>query len=97
MSQSMQPSDLTGGDLRPAVDTGGIWNHQNYQYILFSMKFEDRMSIYPPRESIKTCISPIIRQRFEMARSQLPAHEYWLQKVVGMGAYEMAYMPHGWI
>ena len=97
MSQAPQAADLCSHDRRPAVDTGGLWNHESYECILFGMEFlkaESEQWFGPNRPA--TQVHPAIIQRLQMARQKLPPHHIWLNRVLGMPQYPMAYKPAGW-
>ena len=85
------------GDNRAAVDTAGIWNHSNYQYILYSMKFEQQMHDTFQKGNHPTQIHPAVAQRLAMAKMKLPTHQDWLQAKVGMDKYPTSYTPKGWV
>ncbi|MFC3092663.1 tryptophan 7-halogenase [Alteromonas sediminis] len=98
--QSVLPVDQTiaGQDRRPAVDTAGLWNYQSYECILYGMDFLKQESEQwfgtnrPPTE-----INPIILQRLQAAKQNLPPHAYWLQQKVGMQQYQTHAKPAGWV
>ncbi|WP_251359827.1 tryptophan halogenase family protein [Kangiella sp. TOML190] len=97
LAQSNQASHLTGGDIRPSVDTAGIWDKSNYQYILYSMEFEKRYGALPLENAPKTSRSPLILQRLALAKERLPSHEQWLQQKLGMQQYVKIAVPNGWV
>lgn len=97
MSQQPQPAELTGGDMRPAVDTGGLWNHESYECILYGMEFlKDECDRWFGTNRPPTKVHPAIIQRLQQARQKLPPHHIWLHRVMGMQPYQTAYRPHGW-
>jgi tryptophan halogenase len=76
------------GDSRPLVDTGGLWNHQSYECILYGMDFmgheyRERYGNARP----KPRVGQAVIDRLRAAPSKLPPHDVWLQKVVGMESY----------
>ena len=90
------PSHLT--DSRAAVDTGGLWNHESYECILYGMGFLDQecQQRYGT-ERPPTGVHPAIIQRLQMARQKLPPHAIWLNRILGMPQYPTAYRPKGWL
>ncbi len=76
------------GDRRPLVDTGGLWNHQSYECILYGMdfmadEFRNRYGTNRPRPRV----SQSVLQRLQAAPSKLPHHDTWLQQALGMQRY----------
>lgn len=97
MNQEPQAADLCSGDRRPAVDTGGLWNHESYECILYGMEFlkEECDQWFGPQRP-PTQVHPAIIQRLQQARQKLPPHHIWLNRVLGMEQYPTAYKPAGW-
>ncbi|MCO7227235.1 tryptophan halogenase family protein [Pleionea sp. CnH1-48] len=97
-SQAAQSAALCGGDMRAAVDTAGLWNHESYECILYGMNFLDKEydtkygAHRPPLQ-----INPQIIQRLQMAKAKLPPHAVWLNRALGMQEYPTAYRPAGWV
>ncbi|HAW92133.1 MULTISPECIES: tryptophan halogenase family protein [unclassified Arsukibacterium] len=91
------PSSLSA-DSRAAIDTGGLWNHESYECILYGMGFLDDecRQRYGP-DLPPTSVHPAIIQRLQMARQKLPPHAIWLNRVLGMPEYPTAYQPKGWL
>lgn len=91
-------ASLSTADSRAAVDTGGLWNHESYECILYGMGFleQECLQRYGP-ERPATGVHPAIIQRLQMARQKLPPHAIWLNKVLGMPPYPTAYRPRGWV
>ncbi|WP_445424909.1 tryptophan halogenase family protein [Alishewanella sp. HL-SH06] len=85
-------------DMRAAVDTGGLWNHESYQCILYGMDYlrAHCAERYGPNLPA-TQIHRAILQRLQMARHKLPPHAHWLQQAVGMPTYATASKPAGWV
>jgi len=77
-----------GGDHRPLVDTGGLWNHQSYECILYGMDFmaDEYRQQYGNNRPKSAVAQPVI-DRLRAAPAKLPPHDVWLQRVVGMEAY----------
>ncbi len=84
-------------DSRNPVDTAGIWGHVNYQWILYSMEFENRFGNTLNENAMKTQRPQEILNRLAMAKQKLPTHAEWLQKKIGMQDYPTAYKPAGWV
>lgn len=95
--QSFAP--MTGqGDLRPPVDTAGLWNHESYEAILYGMDFRG-----PEFEKMLGDARPPVQvpgymiQRLQGAKQKLPPHHIWLNRVLGMKQYKISGPPAGWI
>ncbi|WP_372625184.1 tryptophan halogenase family protein [Arsukibacterium sp.] len=91
-------SGTATADNRAAIDTGGLWNHESYECILYGMGFleqecKERYGAQRPPSGVH----PAIIQRLQMARQKLPPHAIWLNRVLGMPAYQTAYRPKGWV
>jgi len=85
-------------DSRAAVDTGGLWNHESYECILYGMGFlEDECRQRYGPDLPPTGVHPAIIQRLQMARQKLPPHAIWLNRVLAMPEYPTAYRPKGWV
>jgi tryptophan halogenase len=86
-------SEVTGaadfpGDRRPLVDTGGLWNHQSYECILYGMDFlADEYRERYGNDRPKPRVAQAVLDRLRAAPSKLPPHDIWLQRVVGMENY----------
>jgi tryptophan halogenase len=78
----------SGGDPRPLVDTGGLWNHQSYECILYGMDFmaDEYRNLYG-NDRPKPRIAQPVLDRLRAAPSKLPPHDVWLQRMVGMEDY----------
>ena len=87
---SAEPMDAGrfGGDTRPLVDTGGLWNHQSYECILYGMDFmaDEYRELYGANRSPPRILQPVI-DRLNAAPQKLPPHDLWLQQVLGMPSY----------
>jgi tryptophan halogenase len=86
-NEGMNPGAFPG-DHRTLVDTGGLWNHQSYECILYGMDFmadeyRERYGNDRPKPQIA---QPVIH-RLQAAPSKLPPHDMWLQRVIGMESY----------
>jgi tryptophan halogenase len=86
-NEGMDPGD-SAGDRRPLVDTGGLWNHQSYECILYGMDFmaDEYRERYGNNRPKSQLAQPVI-DRLQAAPSKLPPHDLWLQRVVGMENY----------
>jgi tryptophan halogenase len=75
-------------DSRLLVDTGGLWNHQSYECILYGMDFlgDEYRARYGSDRPKPRVAQPVI-DRLRAAPSKLPTHDVWLQQVVGMASY----------
>jgi tryptophan halogenase len=75
-------------DSRLFVDSGGLWNHQSYECILYGMDFmgdeyRERYGSNRPRPHVG---QPVV-DRLRAAASKLTHHDVWLRQVVGMENY----------
>ncbi|WP_258807169.1 tryptophan halogenase family protein [Pseudidiomarina sp. CB1] len=85
-------------DARSPVDTGGLWNHESYECILYGMEFlQEECDQWFGERRPPTQVNPAILQRLQMARQMLPPHELWLQRALGMKDYPTAARPKGWV
>jgi tryptophan halogenase len=76
------------GDPRTLVDTGGLWNHQSYECILYGMDFMgDEFRRRCGAERPRPRVAPAVQQRLQAAPTKLPRHEVWLQRIGGMENY----------
>lgn len=99
MATAGSATALSGAaDSRPAIDTGGLWNHESYECILYGMGFleEECQQRFGP-DLPPTGVHPAIIQRLQMARQKLPPHAIWLNRVLAMPEYPTAYRPKGWV
>jgi tryptophan halogenase len=86
-NEGMQPGNFAG-DHRTLVDTGGLWNHQSYECILYGMDFmaDEYRERYGNNRPKPQVAQPVI-DRLRAAPSKLAPHDIWLQRVVGMENY----------
>ncbi|WP_258240120.1 tryptophan halogenase family protein [Pseudidiomarina homiensis] len=85
-------------DARSPIDTGGLWNHESYECILYGMEFlQEECDQWFGERRPPTQVNPAILQRLQMARQMLPPHELWLQRALGMKDYPTAERPKGWV
>ncbi len=85
-------------DFRAPVDTAALWNHESYECILYGMHFnsENYDELYGKNRKPLN-VHPYIIQRLQAARQYIPPHHIWLNRVLGMKQYPMAYKPAGWV
>jgi len=88
--------NLANIDHRAPVDTGGIWNHNNYLFILYSMGFEKMAEELYGDNLPPTKISPRIQHRLNTITNRLPTHQDWLIQKLGLRPYKMNKRPAGW-
>ncbi|HEX7082271.1 MAG TPA: tryptophan halogenase family protein [Gammaproteobacteria bacterium] len=86
-SESMAPAVLPS-DERPLIDTGGLWNYQSYECILYGMDFlaDEYRARYGPNRPPPRVADAVV-ERLRAAPFKLPPHDVWLQRVVGMPDY----------
>lgn len=82
------PAGHGPGDFRSPVDTAALWNHENYEAILYGMDFLGREcgDRFGEHRSIPE-VPPQIATRIAEAAKKLPPHVVWLQRMAGMPAY----------
>ncbi|MAD76096.1 MAG: tryptophan halogenase [Rheinheimera sp.] len=91
-------SGAATADNRAAIDTGGLWNHESYECILYGMGFlEDECRQRYGPDLPATGVHPAIIQRLQMARQKLPPHAIWLNRVLAMPEYPTVCRPKGWV
>ena len=88
MSSEGLDSGSLASDNRALVDTGGLWNHQSYECILYGMDFmadeyRERYGTDRPKSRVA---EPVVR-RLQAAPTKLPPHDIWLQRIIGMENY----------
>lgn len=82
------PSGGMPGDHRSPIDTASLWSYESYEAILYGMDFlaeecdawfgRDR----PPPKLLRNVVD-----KLTSARSKLPPHHIWLQRIAGMPEY----------
>lgn len=82
---------------RLPIDTGGLWNHESYECILYGMGFapityQDGASKARPKSRRNQST-----ERAMSVLNILPDHVDVLSKALGMKAYHKAYQPNGWV
>jgi len=82
---------------RPPIDTGGLWNHESYECILYGMEHtpEDELNSASKKPPKSKRNEPTERAMAVM--NMLPDHVDVLSKALGMKAYHKAYEPAGWV
>lgn len=76
------------GDHRAPIDTAGLWGHTSYEAILYGMDFlRHECDEWYGKERPKTQLFREIITAVEAAKQQLPPHDQWLNKVLGMQQY----------
>ena len=82
------PSGGLPGDHRSPIDTAGLWGYDSYEAILYGMDFlADECDAWfgtdrPPPRVVRNVLDKLAK-----ARSKLPVHHIWLQRVLGMPDY----------
>ncbi len=96
-SSANNSASLQNTDKRVNTDSGGIWNHNNYLFILYSMGFENEMELVFDGNQNNCTINPVVEQRYQFLKQNLPKHEKWLAYKLGMPPYKTASKPAGWV
>lgn len=79
------------GDHRSPVDTAGIFTLSSYEAILYGMDFlREECDQWFGNNRPRSRVPPNIARRLQMAAENLPTHEEWLKRVVGMPEYQVA-------
>jgi len=82
------PSSGAPGDYRAPVDTGGLWNHENYEVLLYGMDFLDKeCDDWFGQQRPNSSVSRQLIERLSLAPQKLPPHDVWLKRVCGMPDY----------
>jgi tryptophan halogenase len=82
------PRGPASGDWRSPVDTAGLWDHENYEAVLYGMDFlREECDAWFGTGRPDPEIPGHIASRLAQAPHKLPPHAIWLQRVVGMPAY----------
>ena len=87
-SDTPLPSSKVAGDYRSPVDTASLWDHENYEVVLYGMDFlneecDDWFGEQRPNPGVPRHIV----ERLRLAPQKLPPHAIWLQQVCGMPNY----------
>lgn len=88
LPSSVDPGPGVPGDLRSPVDTAGLWNHENYEVILYGMDFlREECAAWFGNDRPDSSVPGPIAARVQAAPERLPAHARWLQQALGMADY----------
>ena len=75
-------------DLRAPVDTAGLWDHENYEAVLYGMDvLSQECDQWFGKTRPDTVVPKHIAARVANAPNKLPTHASWLQSVIGMPAF----------
>lgn len=81
-------SEGGSGDRRSPVDTAALWNHENYELILYGMQFLDaECDNWFGTERPSSVIQQHVVERLKAAPQKLPPHDVWLRQFCGMPEY----------
>lgn len=84
-SNAPLPSGGLSGDHRSPIDTAGVFTLSSYEAILYGMDFlKDECDQWFGEGRPPSRVPPGIMRRLQMAPQNLPPHDEWLRKVVGM-------------
>lgn len=76
------------GDQRAPIDSAGLWGHTSYEAILYGMDFlRGECDQWYGVDRPKTRLFQRILTAVQSAKEQLPPHDQWLTKVLGMRSY----------
>ena len=79
------------GDNRFPIDTGRLWNHHSYMAILYGMDFlRDECSKWYGAKRPRPAVHKQVLDAINSAQEQLPPHDVWLKRMVGMPDYPAA-------
>jgi tryptophan halogenase len=82
------PSGGLPGDHRSPIDTAGLWNHESYEAILYGMDFlRDECDEWFGKDRPKTRVPAYVVDKLKLAPRNLPPHDVWLKRVLGMPDY----------
>ena len=85
------PSGGLPGDHRSPIDTAGLWNHESYEAILYGMDFlRDECDEWFGKDRPKTRVPAYVVDKLKLAPRNLPPHDVWLKRVLGMPDYPSA-------
>ncbi len=86
--QTRLPSGGLPGDHRPPVDTADLFGIDSYEAILYGMDFlRDECAAWFGLVRPSTQVARVVAERVALAPTRLPAHDVWLQRIVGMQHY----------
>ncbi len=79
------------GDHRSPIDTAGLWNHESYEAILYGMDFlRDECVEWFGRDRPRTRVPAYVLEHLKAAAHELPPHDVWLKRVLGMPDYPIS-------
>ncbi len=79
------------GDNRYPIDTGRLWNHHSYEAILYGMDFlRDECNEWYGEQRPRPAVHKKVLDAINAARGNLPPHDVWLKRMVGMPDYPTA-------
>ncbi len=79
------------GDNRFPIDTGRLWNHHSYMAILYGMDFlRDECREWYGDNRPRPAVHKQVLDAINSAQEQLPPHDVWLKRMVGMPDYPAA-------
>ena len=82
------PSGGVPGDHRSPIDTAGLWGYDSYEAILYGMDFlADECDAWFGKNRPPPRVLRNVLDKLSKARSKLPMHHIWLQRVLGMPDY----------
>jgi tryptophan halogenase len=87
-SDTPLPSSNVPGDYRSPVDTASLWDHENYEVVLYGMDFLNKeCDDWFGEQRSNSSVSQQVVERLRLAPQKLPPHDVWLQRVCGMPNY----------
>jgi len=85
------PQGKAAGDYRSPVDTAGLWDHQDYECVLYGMDFlKNECDEWYGADRPDSGVLQHVVDRLGMAKQKLPTHETWLKQFCGMPDYRTA-------
>jgi tryptophan halogenase len=85
------PSGGLPGDHRSPVDTADIFGVDSYEAILYGMDFlRAECSAWFGETRPRTRVAKVIGERVTLAPRNLPPHDLWLKRILGMREYPTA-------
>lgn len=89
MPDSPLPAGGLPGDHRSPIDAAGIFGVDSHEAILYGMDFlRDECAEWFGEDRPPSRIVDSIAKRLELAPQKLPPHDWWLQRALGMPAYQ---------
>jgi tryptophan halogenase len=85
------PSGGSRGDHRSPVDTGGLWNYEDYEALLYGMDFlREECDDWFGRNRPDPQVLASVVERLSIARRKLLPHDLWLKQVCRMPDYQLS-------